>query len=193
MNDTTGLRDFCHYAWSPAHEPHAHHRLTVSASSPSAAEAAAFRAAARWELALLIDGPAIVLLWRTPAHPWSEAPYSWHLQGTGSVPSTAHPGGSGLVPIDCLLIDSATRRQVSGVRHAVPWSLMGPLHAAIAAQAAAPWSEAEYDATLSRLSAEPCEALVARAQHRCAVGGGRGGDPGRQPPARDVRRRGKPS
>lgn len=170
-----------HYAWDPAHGPAAYHRLVVFAARPTARELVAFRSGGRLELALLAEGPAVVLLWSGAGWPWSDAPYSWHLQaakrpaGAGplGVPDmTAVPPGAG-VPLDAILVDAASGWVAAIRRVAMPGDFAVGLHRAIAAQAAAPWDERAYDATLGRLSGESCEALIARASSRCQVGGGR--------------------
>lgn len=175
--DVAGLSEGSHYAWDPVrHAGAAHHRLVVVARSPTQTERAAFRAAARWTLALLVEGPVVLLLWRAAGWPWSEAPYSWHAQGLApwTVPDTADPGPPGRVPFDCLLVDAATGQGVAAVRHAVPWApLVRALHTAIAAQARGPRDPAAYDATLARLLAESSSALAARAPVQVECGGAR--------------------
>lgn len=157
------------YAWDPRQVP-SHHRLMVFAERPSAAERAGFGAGARMELALVVDGPALVLLWRADGWPWSDSPYTWHLQRCEGVPSIEPiPEGAG-VPLDAWLVDASSGRVSALRRVAMPGAFALDLHRAIVAQAAAPWSEAAYDATLRRLNAEPCEALVARASARCVMG-----------------------
>lgn len=180
MTATPGLAEGSHYAWDPRHKPFAagvepsHHRLVVIARSPTQTERAAFRAAARWTFAVLVEGPVCLLLWRAAGWPWSEAPYSWHAQGLppGTVPDVADPGPPGRVPFDCLLVDAATGRTVAAVRHAVPWApVVRALHTAIAAQASSPWDPAAYDATLAQLLEQPSADLAARAPVQVEFGG----------------------
>lgn len=163
-----------HYAWDPRHElagkPAAHHRLTAMLRAPSAEEKRTFSASAPMELSLIVEGPAIVVLWET-ALLWGDAPYSWHAQKIDAVPDTRDPGGHS-VPLDCLLYDTRSMgKPAVGVRHAVPWAWMRELHAAIAAQSAQPFEQKAYDATIRKLAEETREALQARALARTRAGG----------------------
>lgn len=167
------------YAWDPRHEPGAHHRLVVFAERPTAAESAAFRGGGpRVELALVAEGPAVALLWRAEGWPWSEAPFSWHLQTNGLDPAPMPsvdplPPGAG-VPIDLLLVDASTGRLAAARKVAMPGAFALELHYAIGEQALVPhgeWDCAACDAAVKALAAEPCEALARRAAARCTVGG----------------------
>lgn len=167
-----------HYALDPRHEPSAHHRLTVYAERPEPAELAAFRAGGRVDLALLAEGPVVLLLWRGDGWPWSDAPFSWHLQTRGvdppPVPSVEPlPPGAG-VPLDMILVDASTGRIAAMRKVAMPGAFALELHYAIGEQALVPhgeWDCAACDAAVKALAAEPCEALARRAAARCTVGG----------------------
>lgn len=165
--------ELSHYAWDPAHAPASHHRLTVFAASPTARERVAFRSGGRLELALIVDGPVILLLWTGAGWPWSDAPYSWHLQAARAplgVPDTSPvPTGAG-VPMDAILVDAATGLVAAIRTMAMPGSYATALHRAIYDQAALTWDPRAYDARVQSLAAEPCETLVTRATARCAVG-----------------------
>ncbi len=172
-----------HYAWDPiGFASSAHHRLVVFAERPTPRELTAFRSGGRVELALLVEGPAVVLLWSGAGWPWSDAPYTWHLQAEGhrkagrgemGVPSTAPiPEGAG-APLDMILVDAASGILRAIRRVAMPGPFVLALHHAIAAQAAAPWDAPTYDATLARLAEEDPLALVHRAAESCTIGGGR--------------------
>lgn len=179
----TSYPEASHYAWDPiGHEPQAHHRLLMFATRPTPAELVAFRPGGRVELALVVEGPAIVLLWSGAGWPWSDAPYAWHLQAEGhrkagrgemGAPSTAPiPEGAG-VPLDMLLVDASTGILRAIRRVAMPGHFALALHHAIAAQAEAPWGARAYDAALARLSSTDPVRLAQGASARCIVGGGR--------------------
>lgn len=162
-----------HYNWDPVgHAPAPHHALTVLAERPATDELRAFRRGTPLELALLVDAPAIVLLWRGGGWPWSDAPFAWHLLPPERqvLPDTEIPDTAG-VPLGMVLVDAATGR-VAGLRQvAMPALFARALHQAIWDQAQAPWDQAAYDARVAELAAVPCEELVARATARCRVGG----------------------
>ena len=177
----TRFPEVSHYAWDPiGHAPNAHHRLVAFAERPTPQELVAFRAGGRLDLALLVEGPVLALLWTGAGWTWGEAPYSWHLQAAahrkagrgdiGAPSSEDFPDGAG-VPLDAWLVDAATGRIAAMRRVAMPGPFARELHRAIAAQAGSLWDADVYDRRLARLVAEPMLSLVARAEARCSVGG----------------------
>lgn len=173
-----------HYRWDGRETFGAHHQLVTMAERPSAAEVRAFRGAPHGEavrLALLVDGPVLLLCWRSAGWPWSEAPYSWHVQaaathlGALGVPSTEPlPPGTG-ARFDLVLVD-ASNGKVAGLRQTtLPGPFATRLHRAIVAQSEAPWDARAYDARLAHLLARPTDELARRAQATCTIGEGGGG------------------
>lgn len=163
------------YAWDSRHGG-SHHRLVAFAASPTASERIAFASGGALEFALLVDQPSIVLLWRGDGWPWSDAPYSWHLQAAGhpEVPigapdTTPVPAGKG-VPLDAILVDASSGVVVCLRRVAMPGDFASAIHRAIEAQVDAPWDPRAYDAAVKAIAAEDCDVLVRRASARCRVG-----------------------
>lgn len=156
------------------------HQLLVLADRPNATERAAFRAGALGDVAVLVDGPAVVLCWRLGGGasgwvwPWSDAPYTWHL-----VPAdrrTLPPADDEHSPatralLQVVLVDTSDAT-VRGLRTAtLSPEVTAALHRGILGQASAPWDPRVYDAHVARLAREESATLAARAQVRCALGG----------------------
>jgi hypothetical protein len=168
-----GTPDGSHYSFDASG-----HTLLVVADRPSSEERAAFRGGALGDVAVLVDGPVILLCWRLGggargwSFPWSEAPYSWHLVPEAS--RVVPPAGDALAPgsralLQLVLADE--RGVVRGLRTAtLSPEVTAALHGAIAAQAAAPWDPRAYDAHLQRLMGAESATLAARATVRCALG-----------------------
>jgi hypothetical protein len=139
------------------------HELLLLFPDPSAEEIAAV-ATGEAELALFVEQPAVLLLYRFGGEggsPWSDAPYTWHL-----VPAYERP-----LPTDeeqtalrVVLVDAG-----DGIVKALRLVLLAPgftkaLHDAIHAQAATPWNAKRYDAKLKVLYERfPKSAEMARA------------------------------
>lgn len=174
-----GMPEGSHYAWDPRADG-AHHRLTVFAARPSTTERLAFESGGRVELGLVVDGPAIVLLWAGAGWGgWSDATYSWHLQakapgrGELGVPDTAALSDAVGVPLDMILVDGSDGRIVRMRKVAMPGSFATALHKAIAAQAAAPWDVRAFDARIAAHSRMSLQELTKRASATCTLGSGR--------------------
>lgn len=156
------------------------HQLLVLADRPNARERGAFRAGSLGDVAVLIDGPAVVLCWRLGGGadgwlwPWSEAPYAWHLtppERRAMPPAEDEHAPATRAVLHIVLVDTADAT-VRGLRLAtLSPEVTAALHRGITAQAAAPWDLRAYDAHIARMMREESSALAARAQARCALGG----------------------
>lgn len=100
---------------------------------------------------LLVRPPVVWLLYRIDgACDWSDAPYSIHLEGPDA-PAPPDPElGADRALLTVILVDADTGlvRALRGVSSSPPFT--AALHAAIRAQAAAPFDRAAYDAAVRR-------------------------------------------
>lgn len=141
------------------------HELALFFASPSRSEVQAV-AAGEVELAVYVDQPAIVLLYRFGREgagiPWSDAPYSWHLVPRHERKLPPELGGQDTLRI--VLVDAG-----SGLVRALRLVLLPEvftlaLRAAIVDQASAPWDSEAYGKHLAGLYATfPDCAVMARA------------------------------
>lgn len=153
------------------------HELLLTMATPSRAEVEAARVGES-EFALFTEGPLLVLLYRfgRPGEgiPWGDAPYSWHLlpAEVRDLPSADLEAGKRAL-IHVTLVDAATGLIRSLRLVSLSPELTRELHAAIRAQAAAPWPPAGgYDAALNALYARhpTTESLLAAARGRSRGG-----------------------
>ena len=153
--------ELAHYAWDPANGPTSPDRLTVFVHHPTAAQQALFAPGAWLELALVLDGPAIVLLWRGDGWPtWSDAPYSWHALPADRQVRPGVDRGDIEAPLDMILVDARDGRIVAMRRAWLPSHFGRGLHQAIRDQAARPWDPPAYDRALQALTRDAPDLLA---------------------------------
>lgn len=111
---------------------------------------AALRAGATFES----DDP-IFFLYRFGGQPWSDAPYSWHLVPAAERVLPPDPLGPDDRPLLTVILVDAASGLVRALRAlSLPPPVAAPLHAAIRAQATAPFDPTTYDLRLTALYAQ---------------------------------------
>lgn len=126
--------------------------LTLFMASPTAAEKRDLKSGLS-QFVLFTEGDLLILLFRFGLQPWSDAPFSWHMEPEAErlpPPALTTPESRILLPVT--LVDAATG--LIAVLRAVTWSpdFSRTVEAAIRDQIARPWpGQASYDRQLADL------------------------------------------